>query len=59
MFLSLSCLLIIPDHTTPLNFSHQASFMEKIRQQVEETSRQSFIELWGRADPATAHQIKM
>ena len=52
-------LLIIPDHTTPLNFSHQASFMEKIRQQVEETSRQSFIELWGRADPATARQIKM
>jgi len=32
--------------------------MEIIKQKVEETSKESFLQSWGRIDPATASQIK-
>ena len=41
-----------------LFFSQKNSTMDEIKKKIEETSRKSFLESWGRIDPATAAQIK-
>ena len=39
-------------------FSNQKSTMEIIKQKVEETSKESFLQSWGKIDPTTTSQIK-
>ena len=41
-----------------LNSSQGNSTMETIRQKVNETSKESFLQSWGRVDPGKASQIK-